>query len=258
MIADPLPITVNVTGLLGGNTNVFTPTYTVKRQFSLTRPLYSPLPYEFMRTAESVPQLYLKVNSIPAVCSDCGYSFDATKTASVTAASLSVDTLTLTISDVGSVGFGFSDLIITLNGERCNELTGTLASLTCKFAKNSLNNAALPAGSNKPIVHVAQVGYAETSSISAITVPLTITSVTPGVSGTNGGIEGRIVGTGFPLGDKSLVNLSLCGNSVSDIISVTNELIVFKIPKAVTTCSTNSGARLLQSTSSLLTIGGTS
>lgn len=120
MIADPLPLTINVTGLLGGNTNVFNPTFTVNRQFSLTRPLYSPLPFEFMRTAESVPQLYLKVNSIPAVCSNCGYSFDATKTASVTTASLSADTLTLTISDAGSVGFALSDLIITLNGERCN------------------------------------------------------------------------------------------------------------------------------------------
>lgn len=120
MIADPLPLTINVTGLLGGNTNVFNPTFTVKRQFSFTRPLYSPLPFEFMRTAESMPQLYLKVNSIPAVCSNCGYSFDSTKTASVTAASLSADTLTLTISDAGSVGFALSDLIITLNGERCN------------------------------------------------------------------------------------------------------------------------------------------
>lgn len=51
MIADPLPITINVTSLAGGNTNVFIPSYTVKRVFSLTRPLYSPLPYEFMRTA---------------------------------------------------------------------------------------------------------------------------------------------------------------------------------------------------------------
>lgn len=86
-----------------------------------------------------------------------------------------------------------------------------------------MNDAALPAGSNKPIIHVAQIGYADSSSISTIDIPLTITSVTPSVSGTNGGLEGRIVGTGFPLGDKSQVSLSLCGNSVTNIISVTNE-----------------------------------
>lgn len=68
ILADPLPITINTTGLGGGNVNLFDATYTVKRTFSISRPLYSPLPYEFMRTAESVPQLYLKVNDIPAVC----------------------------------------------------------------------------------------------------------------------------------------------------------------------------------------------
>ena len=62
----------------------------------------------------------MKVNNIPAVCSNCGYSFDASKTASVSAASLSTDTLTLTVSDPGAVGFTFADLIITLNGQRCN------------------------------------------------------------------------------------------------------------------------------------------
>lgn len=97
-----------------------------------------------------------------------------------------------------------------------------MASFTCKFTKNSLNNAALPAGSNKPIIHVAQVGYADTASISAIVVPLSITSISPSVSGTNGGIEGRIIGTGFPINDKSQVVLSLCGNSVTNIISVSN------------------------------------
>jgi hypothetical protein len=141
-----------------------------------------------MRTAESQPQLYLRVNHIPAVCSNCAYSFNATKTPAVTAASLSTDTLTLTVSDAGSVGFVFSDLLITLNGERCNQISGTLSSLTCKFNQNSLLDAALPAGNNKPIIHVAQVGYADLSAISAINIPLTITSVSPSVSGTNGGI----------------------------------------------------------------------
>lgn len=131
--------------------------------------------------------------------------------------------MTVAITDAGSVGFGLSDITITLNGERCNSLSGTVDSFTCKFNKNSLNNAALPAGTNKPVIHIAQVGYADVSSISAINVPLTITSVTPAVSGINGGIEARIVGTGFPLNDKSGVSLSLCGNSVTEIISVSNE-----------------------------------
>ena len=243
LIANPMVITVTTTGLSGGNTNVFTNTVTVKRAFSLTRPLYSPLPFDFMRTAESSPQIYLKVNGIPAVCDSCHYSFDAAKTPTVNSASLSADTLSLSVTDSGSVGFALTDLKITLNGERCNLITGTLASMTCKFTKNSVNNAALPAGTNKPIVHIAQVGYANTASVSPITVPLVITSITPSTIGINGGLEGRIVGTGFPMREKTGVSLKLCGNNVTVITSVSNEEIKFLIPKAVTTCSS---ARLLQ------------
>jgi hypothetical protein len=215
LLADAFPITVTTTGLTGGATNIFTNTVTVKRAFSLTRPLYSPLPFDFMRTAESVPQLYLKVNEIPAVCDSCHYTFDATKTAAVTTSSLTADTLSLTVTDPGTVGFVLADLKITLNGERCNLITGTLASMTCKFNKNLLNNAALPAGTNKPVVHIAQIGYANTASISAITVPLVITSVTPSTTGINGGLEGRIIGTGFPMKDKKAISLKLCGNDVT-------------------------------------------
>ena len=207
-----------------------------------------------MRTAESSPQLYLIVNGIPAVCSACNYAIDATKTPSVTASSLSTDTLTLTVTDPGAIGFTLVDLKITLNGERCNQVTGTLASLTCKFNRNSVLNAALPAGINKPVVHVAQVGYPNTASISPITIPLVFSSMTPSALGSNGGVEGRIVGTGFPMIDTSQVQIVLCGNNVTKINSVSNELITFMIPKAVTTC-TAGGARLLQATTSSLTVG---
>jgi len=69
-----------------------------------------------MRTAESSPQLYLTVNKIPAVCSACQYTFDASKTPSIATAALSTDTLSLTTTDPGAVGFGLTDLKITLNG----------------------------------------------------------------------------------------------------------------------------------------------
>ncbi len=125
--------------------------------------------------------------------------------------------------------------------------------MTCKFAQNSVGNAALPSGTNKPIVHIAQVGYANTGSISAITVPLVISSITPSSIGMNGGLEGTIVGKGFPMSGKTGITLNLCGNPVTEIISISNEQIKFIIPKAVTTCTS---ARLLQTgTSSVLQIG---
>lgn len=61
-----------------------------------------------------------------------------------------------------------------------------------------------------------QVGYAESSTISAINVPLVVTSVTPSVVGINGGVQGTIVGKGFPISKQpGSISLSLCGNIVT-------------------------------------------
>jgi hypothetical protein len=120
------------------------------------------------------------------------------------------------------VTFALSDIKITLNGVRCNSLAGTLPSITCQFPSNTLGNAALPAGTNKPIVHIAPIGYADTSSISAISIPLTVSAVTPNKAGSYGGIVATITGTGFPISNTADVTLTLCGNAVTKVTSVSN------------------------------------
>lgn len=92
-----------------------------------------------MRTAESLPQIYLTLNKIPTICLSCSYQYNSTMNPTINSASLSSNTLTLSISDSANIGFTTSDMIITLNGINCNSITGTLTSLTCQFALNSLN-----------------------------------------------------------------------------------------------------------------------
>jgi hypothetical protein len=70
-------------------------------------------------------------------------------------------------------------------------LTGTISSFTCTFDSNTDGNAALPAGSATPQIHITQIGYADVSSIAPISVSMTLAStapLTPSVSGSNGGI----------------------------------------------------------------------
>lgn len=54
------------------------------------------------------------------------------------------------------------------------------------------------------------------------------------------------------------LSLALCGNNVTEVVSVSNELIVFKIPKGITTCTVAPTARLLQTTVTTLTVSGIS
>jgi hypothetical protein len=70
-------------------------------------------------------------------------------------------------------------------------LIGTISSFTCTFDRNIDGNAALPAGSARPQIHIAQIGYADVSSITPISVSMSLAStspLTPSVSGSNGGI----------------------------------------------------------------------
>ena len=128
----------------------------------------------------------------------------------MTSSSLVADTLTLGVGNAGSSTL--SDLIVRLNGVRCTQLNGPLTSFTCKFPLNSLGAAALPAGNNKPSVHVNQFGYADASAVSTINVPLVFTSITPPAVGTNGGVVGTLKGTGFPITKDGDISISLCGN----------------------------------------------
>ena len=97
VIDTALPITVDTTLLEGGSTDSFTATVEILREYS-TRPLYSPVPYDFLRVASATPIVNLKVNSIPALCSDCSFEFDSSKTIVVNSATLTDEVLGVTMT----------------------------------------------------------------------------------------------------------------------------------------------------------------
>lgn len=106
---------------------------------------------------------------------------------------------------------------------RCNAISGLIiANLTCSFSKNSLGSALLPAGTNKPIVHVAQIGYVDSTTVNSISVGLAVKSISPTSTGQNGGISGTLLGTGFPMDNSVPFVLKICGNNVKKVTSVSN------------------------------------
>ena len=116
-----------------------------------------------------------------------------------------------------------SDLTVSLLGVPCLELTGTVDSFTCTFPTNDDGTPTLPAGTDYYLIHVASVGYVDSTALGAVTFNLVVNSVSPSVSSPSGGIEAVVSGAGFPLSEDPALEIQVCGNLVTDYVSVSNQ-----------------------------------
>jgi hypothetical protein len=235
-------IKFDTTGLAGGSNNKFNTNYTVVRKYS-TDLLYDPIPYEFLRTAEATPQLSLTVNKMPVLCSNCAYSFNQNLFLNVTSVQLAGYSLALEMSNPNSINFTLSDIQVTFLGQPCAAQTGNITNFACYFLNDTAGNSLIPSGSGVPVVHVKNVGYAHTETLSPVTVAIFLTSFAPTIAGPEGNIVASVIGSGFPV-DKINGNvvISLCGNTVTNYTSLTNNKISFLIPPQGSTCQNNTSS----------------
>ena len=94
LLGDAYSIIADNTLLTGGEVGTL-PTITIEtvRAYSQERPLYSPVPFDFLSTGSDLPVLNLKVNDIPAYCEDCTYSMDAALNPTLSSATWTDNTL---------------------------------------------------------------------------------------------------------------------------------------------------------------------
>lgn len=212
-VTAPLEIKFDCTSLTGGVNNLFDTNYTIVRKYS-TRPFFDPIPYDFLRTAETQPGLYLTLNQVPLLCQDCRYSFNSTLALTVSSASLTGTSLALALANPNSVTFSLSDVTVSFLGVGCNiQAGGTTSNFNCIFPTAANGAAAIPAGIGKPVVHVRQIGYAVTTSLANISITLQVTAFAPTTAGPAGGLQAQINGTGFPSSNsRSEIGIFLCGN----------------------------------------------
>ena len=84
-----------------------------------------------MRTYSNKPNVRVTVNDIPSACNtDCTYTF-LTSVPVVNSSSLSGNTLSLTLTDPGSLNAALSTITVTLDNQPCTNLVGTMTSFTC-------------------------------------------------------------------------------------------------------------------------------
>lgn len=171
---------------------------------------YEPIPYEFLYTIETEPQVIVSVEGVEAVCASltCGFNYiDALS--EVTGYSLSGNTLTVT-------GTAFTNDIesITLSNIACKSIQYVSdTELTCTITS--------VAGSSAPIV-ISKQGLIPNVFGDNIEVGLTMNSVSPNTNlNPYGGTKLTIVGENLPqsIKDGTVVTLIFSDGTPCDIES---------------------------------------
>jgi hypothetical protein len=142
-----------------------------------------------MSTYSSKPNFKVTVNNIPSACNgDCSYTFLSSVPILTAASIVNINELQLSVTNPSNIVIPLTDLTVVMDGKICVNLTGTLASFTCKLPKNLDNTPVLTAGDYLPVVTAKNIGTIDyAANLALINIPLTLTSIFPANGGNNGG-----------------------------------------------------------------------
>ena len=79
-------------------------------------------------------------------------------------------------------------------------------------------------------MHVNGMGFINVESIGMVTINLVVDSCSPAVGSPSGGSEITLIGNGFPLSEDPSLSVTLCGNEVTEFVSVSNQEIKLVSP----------------------------
>lgn len=163
--------------------------------------LFNPVNEWFMFSADSTPQVIVKVNDISSVCSgDCSYSFINTSPF-ITSQTKSVNgvTVSVAITDPAGLSYPNSDLTIKVDGQICTIASGTYTSFSCNLPTNTNGSPKVRAGLYDVEVFIANKGFVRIQSgVAKLNYDIVLSSLSPNTGGTNGGYTVNINGAGFP------------------------------------------------------------
>lgn len=224
--------------LLGGKAGTTPQVVAATRRNFTTNFFVDPVDYRWMRTYSEKPNVRVTVSGVPSACNtDCTYTF-VNSVPVVTGASLSGNTLSLTLTDPSVLNAPLSDITVTLDNQPCTNLVGTMTSFTCDLPQNSDNTPILTAGDHLPAVIVSPLGLVSIDpTVNPITIGLTLSSVTDPSGGVNGGYEVTVVGTGFP-SDTTEIVFTLCSQKCT-INSLNNIEAKLMVPSCSTAGTSN-------------------
>ena len=178
---------------------------------------YEPVPFDFLYTVESTPQVIVTVDGVEAVCAslNCNYNYVA-PIAQITSFSYSGTTLTITGTDIPS----------TVNSVKFSNID--CLSITVAAPTTITCQVTAVAGSWAPIVTDPSGIIPIASSASNINVNIGVASLTPSSSlNPYGGTILTLTGSAFPqsLTEGNIISLIFSDGSKCEIVSISSILI---------------------------------
>ena len=203
---------------------------------------YMPIPSDFLRTLYTTPQITMSVGGMMAGCDkdNCSYSFlPKSSTPSVT--SFTLNNLELTIDVASPAGrilevsteANDKNITVRFGNSDCAVTSVAWPVIKCDMPTNPDGSLQIESGSFHPMVHFADKGYfhVDKTAVTAHTVPLAISSVSPTTGSTGGGTKITISGTGFANNSSyGNTNTVTVGGSPCEIESFTTTQIVCETP----------------------------
>jgi len=151
---------------------------------------YDTIPYEFLFTAETEPQIMVSVNGLPAVCASlsCGYSY------TVLNSIVTSFTRTGTALTINGNYLPTTDFTVIFGQTACTGGAATANQITCTLENDPVS------GDWVPEVRTANGLVRLHSSVNAQNVAITATSITPNTNvNPMGGSTLTIAGSNFPV-----------------------------------------------------------
>lgn len=220
-VGDIPPFVISTSALTGGKVGS-TPTVvvtTLRDSSNLLR--FEPISDEFLTAPSDKSSVKIYMNNVASQCKgDCSYVISNTGLPTIQTATLATNVLTLVLDSTLPTPFD-----VTLGGQTCTFDSGTYTNYKCHLPADSTGYPVIQFGSYKPKLTVGSKGFAIVNpAVTAIAIPLSIDSVTPGSATRYGGTLLKIKGKGFPINAQQIFKLKVCDLDVIPISVSNNEI----------------------------------
>lgn len=181
--------------------------------------MFAPIGLDFLYTSVTKPQVVVNIDGLPALCVNlnCDYAYVAS-TSSITQQAYDSATKVLTVTGTALPTTGVTVIFGGVTCANSPAPTYTETQIQCTLAN------APRAGSIKVEVRTSQGLIPVASGVTAVTVPLVVSAVSPTNINPMGGNTLTITGSGFPI-DKSFVTVALSDGAKCAVISTTETQI---------------------------------